>query len=99
MEYEPALGSISRSVLFWPRLNKTACRPTGLVGVVLARQAQRDGSHGALGALWPVDCMGRQVCARSSLGRKERRNKEHIPRSGRCVAENKASRHVDGLSR
>lgn len=48
---------------------------TGLVRVLLPWQPKRYGSDGALGSLWPIDSMRRQVCARSSL---ETSKKNHI---------------------
>lgn len=59
--------------------NVTAWGPTRLVRILLSRQTQRDGAHSALSPFWPINGMGRQVCARSSL---QSRNKEHISRSG-----------------
>lgn len=53
--------------------NATVCSPTRLVRILLSRQTQRDGAHSALCPLWPVDSVGRQVCARSSLGKQEQR--------------------------
>lgn len=52
--------------------NVTVCRPTRLVRILLPRQTQRDGAH-SLSPLWPIDSMGRQVCARSSLEKQEQR--------------------------
>ncbi len=52
--------------------NVTVCHPTRLVRILLPRQTQRDGAHGALSPLWPIDRMGWQVCARSSLGKQEK---------------------------
>lgn len=60
--------------------------PTGLVGVHLPRQPQRDGAPRALSPLWPMDGMGGQICAWSSLDEKE--NKEFSSCSGRCGYQN-----------